>query len=64
MSKLPSIPDVPLEIDSSIREVLEPMKEILDYLTGQLTIENLPKTDPRTAGKVWNNAGILTISAG
>ncbi len=64
MSKLPSIPDVPLEIDNNIREVLEPMKEIIDYLSGQLAIESMPDTDPKVSGKVWNNAGVLTISNG
>jgi len=64
MSKLPSIPDIPLELPENIREILEPMKEQLDYFTSTLTIDSLPETDPLKNGKVWNNAGVLTVSAG
>jgi len=40
-------------------------------ITGDLTIsgtviimDNLPTSDPLNAGQLWNNAGVLTVSAG
>lgn len=29
-----------------------------------LIIENLPTTDPGIAGAIWNNSGVLNVSAG
>jgi len=64
MSRLPQVPDIPLDIPESIRLVLEPMKEQLDYFSNTLTIDRLPVTDPLIKGRVWNNAGVLTVSEG
>lgn len=34
-------------------------------LTGAtISIPNLPTSDPAVAGQLWNNAGVLTVSAG
>lgn len=30
----------------------------------QITLANLPVADPHTAGQLWNNAGVLHVSAG
>lgn len=35
MSNLPSIPDVPLELPQEIRDILDPMKEIIESVSGQ-----------------------------
>lgn len=29
-----------------------------------LNLDGLPDTDPHVNGRVWNNAGVLTVSAG
>jgi len=31
---------------------------------GTVSLPNLPTADPHVAGQVWNNAGVLTVSAG
>jgi hypothetical protein len=31
---------------------------------GAIIVNNLPTEDPHTAGQLWNNAGVLSISAG
>jgi hypothetical protein len=33
-------------------------------VTGDLHLPGLPTSDPTTVGQVWNNAGVLTVSAG
>ena len=32
--------------------------------TGTVILSGLPVADPLVAGQLWNNAGILTVSAG
>ena len=29
-----------------------------------VVIANLPETDPEVVGQLWNNSGVLTVSAG
>jgi hypothetical protein len=31
---------------------------------GTIIISGLPTSDPAVAGQLWNNAGVLTVSAG
>lgn len=31
---------------------------------GNLKVQNIPTADPHVAGAVWNNSGVLTVSAG
>lgn len=31
---------------------------------GTIILPNLPTSDPAVAGQLWNNAGVLTVSAG
>ena len=31
---------------------------------GTIILPNLPTSDPLVAGQLWNNAGVLTVSAG
>ncbi len=31
---------------------------------GTIILPNLPTVDPEVVGQLWNNAGILTVSAG
>lgn len=64
MSRLPSIPDVPLEIPENIREILEPMRTQLDYLTSKLKIDSLPVVDPKNSGDLWIDNGFLKVSDG
>ena len=33
-------------------------------VTGKLHLPGIPTTDPAVVGEVWNNAGVLTVSAG
>jgi len=33
-------------------------------ITGQVFMTNLPTADPLVAGQLWNNLGVLTVSAG
>lgn len=32
--------------------------------SGAITFASLPTSDPAVAGQLWNNAGVLTVSAG
>lgn len=32
--------------------------------SGAVTLSGLPTSDPAVAGQLWNNAGVLTVSAG
>lgn len=32
--------------------------------TGVVTMSGLPTSDPLVAGQLWNNTGVLTVSAG
>lgn len=32
--------------------------------SGVVTLSGLPTSDPTVAGQLWNNAGVLTVSAG
>lgn len=32
--------------------------------TGTVILSNLPTADPQVAGQLWNNLGVLTVSAG
>ncbi len=32
--------------------------------SGVVTLSGLPTADPLVAGQLWNNAGVLTVSAG
>lgn len=32
--------------------------------TGTVKMTTLPTADPHSAGQLWNNAGVLTVSAG
>lgn len=32
--------------------------------SGAVTLSALPTSDPAVAGQLWNNAGVLTVSAG
>lgn len=32
--------------------------------TGAVIMANLPTSDPLVAGQLWNNTGVLTVSAG
>ena len=34
------------------------------FSSGEMYIVNLPAADPHVVGKLWNNAGVVTISAG
>jgi len=36
----------------------------LTVTSGKLIIANLPTANPAVAGALWNNAGVLTVSAG
>ena len=36
----------------------------VNILTQKLVIANLPTSDPGVSGQVWNNNGVLNISAG
>lgn len=36
----------------------------LTLADGVFIIPNLPTADPLVEGQVWNNAGVLTVSAG
>ena len=38
--------------------------ETLTVSSGVIMMMNLPTSDPSIAGQVWNNSGILTVSAG
>ena len=62
MSKLPSIPEIPLEIDESVREILEPMKSIIDQLSAAVDPSKLPQTKPSSSGVIWSDKGELKIS--
>ena len=31
---------------------------------GTIILPNLPTSDPAVAGQLWNNSGVLTVSAG
>ena len=31
---------------------------------GPVILDNLPTSDPHVAGQLWNNDGIVTVSAG
>lgn len=32
--------------------------------SGVVTLSGLPTSDPTVAGQLWNNSGVLTVSAG
>ena len=32
--------------------------------SGTVTLSGLPTADPAVAGQLWNNAGVVTVSAG
>jgi hypothetical protein len=36
----------------------------IDVASEAFTITGLPTVDPEIAGRLWNNSGVLTISAG
>lgn len=61
---LPSIPNIPLDIDPTIREILEPMKESIDYMNSNIQIDDLPTADPQINGKLWIDDNTLKVSRG
>lgn len=54
-------PDVTTPVTSAFYQALE------DFLVNVISITDggaLPTADPHVVGKLWNNAGVVTVSAG
>ncbi len=62
MSNLPSIPDIPLELSVEIREILEPIKNIIDQMVEVIDPAKLPQTKPASTGIVWSDNGEIKVS--
>jgi hypothetical protein len=40
------------------------VEQNLDIQGSQVSMEALPTADPHVAGRLWNNSGVVTVSAG
>jgi len=61
MSKV-AIPEIPLELPQEVREILEPMKQMIEQLVRAVDPDKLPTTRPDVPGVVWSDNGRIKVS--